>query len=165
MFGFKKKKSGPTTELTAPVNGNLISLSKVQDAVFSGGAMGKGLGIEPVSGKISAPVAGEISMIAETKHALGIKTADGLDVLLHLGVDTVGLNGKPFEVYVKKGQQVKAGQKLMAMDLAAVKAAGLPTTVILVITNSADQAIELQPIAEQQVSVGQSVATLIHEKE
>ncbi len=164
MFGFKKK-SVPTTELMSPVNGELISLSKVQDAVFSGGAMGKGLGIEPATGEISAPVAGEISMVAETKHALGIKTTDGLDVLLHLGIDTVGLNGKPFEIYVKKGQKIKLGQQLMAMDLEAIKAAGLQTTVILVITNSADQAIELQPIAEQQVSVGQSVAALIHEKE
>jgi PTS system beta-glucosides-specific IIC component len=160
LFGFGKKKTDPTTQLKAPVNGKLIALNQVADAVFAGGAMGKGFGIEPADGQIVAPVAGQITVVADTKHAVGIKTADGVEALLHLGIDTVGLSGKGFEVYVTAGQKIKAGQQLVEMDLDVVAAAKLKTTVILVITNSADLGIDLDLAAAQQVTAGQPVATI-----
>ena len=96
MFGFKKKK----LELAMPVDGKIISLTEVPDEVFSTGMMGQGFAIEPSSDEIYAPVAGTITNIFPTKHAISLKTKEGLELLLHLGLDTVELAGKPFEMFV-----------------------------------------------------------------
>ncbi len=95
--------------LLAPANGQVIALSKTSDPIFSKGTMGDGFGLTPTDNTVLAPVSGTISMIAETKHAIGITTKDGLEVLVHMGVDTVGLKGEPFDVVIKNGQEVKAG--------------------------------------------------------
>ncbi|RRK10546.1 PTS beta-glucoside transporter subunit IIABC [Lactiplantibacillus garii] len=135
-------KGAVNATLCAPVAGQLNALTTIDDPVFSKGLMGVGFAIDPTDGAIHAPVSGQITMVAETKHAVGIHTASGLDVLLHLGIDTVELAGAPYELAVKANDQVIAGQPIVTMDLAAVKKAGKATTVITVITNT--QALHLQ---------------------
>lgn len=144
--------------LGAPAAGQAIALDKVQDEVFSTGMMGQGFGLEPVGEEIVAPVAGEITMIAESKHAIGIVTKEGLEVLIHMGIDTVGLHGEPFELAIEVGQQVTAGQKIANMALENIKLAGLQTTIMVLITNSADKLAGLD-VEELKVVAGQTVAT------
>jgi len=133
LFGFKKKV--PVVELNAIANGQLLPITQVADQVFSQKMMGDGYAIEPTDGVIKAPAAGEIMTVADTKHAIMMTTTDGLELLFHLGLDTVELQGAPFVLNVKVGDQVAAGDSLVTMDLAAVKAAGKATTVMMVVTN------------------------------
>lgn len=145
--------------LVAPVNGKFLTLDKVQDPVFSQGLMGQGFAIEPSSGEIVAPVDGTVTLVSETKHAFGIHTNDGADVLVHLGIDTVELAGKPFTVNIKQGDTVKAGSVVVQMDLRMIQEAGKQKTVILAITNSNDVLQELMTTnVEQTVEAGQTVA-------
>ncbi len=122
----------------APLSGTSIPLDQVADPVFASGMLGKGIGIEPDNGELLAPVDGTISLIAKTKHALGITTADGAELLLHIGLDTVEMNGDGFKCYVEQNQTVSLGQRLMRFDLNKIRAAGHGTTLLVVITNSAD---------------------------
>jgi len=127
-------------QLLSPVTGQLIALSDVQDPVFSQGMMGQGFGVEPDNGQVVAPVSGKITMVAATLHAIGFTTKDGLEVLVHLGIDTVELkDNPPFKINVQVGDEVQAGDEIGRMDLAAIKAAGKQKTVILAVTNSADK--------------------------
>ncbi|MFD1420310.1 glucose PTS transporter subunit IIA [Lactiplantibacillus songbeiensis] len=127
-------------QLLSPVTGQLIALSDVQDPVFSQGMMGQGFGVEPDNGQVVAPVSGKITMVAATLHAIGFATKDGLEVLVHLGIDTVELkDNPPFKIKVQVGDEVQAGDEIGRMDLAAIKAAGKQKTVILAVTNSADK--------------------------
>lgn len=144
--------------LGAPAAGAAIALDKVQDEVFSTGMMGQGFGLEPTGEKIVAPVAGEITMIAESKHAIGILTKEGLEVLIHMGIDTVGLHGEPFELKIKTGDKVQAGQEIANMALENIRLAGLQTTIMVIITNSADK-LEGLDVEELEATAGQTVAT------
>ncbi|MCS6109191.1 PTS glucose transporter subunit IIA, partial [Clostridium botulinum] len=110
--------------LVAPADGKLLTLSKVQDPVFSQGLMGEGFSIEPSSGNIVSPADGVITLVSETKHAFGLKTSSGAEILVHLGIDTVDLKGEPFEVSIKEGDQVKAGDSVVKMNLQMIKDAG-----------------------------------------
>ncbi|MDN2453166.1 MULTISPECIES: PTS glucose transporter subunit IIA [Lactobacillaceae] len=157
MFGFKKKVD--VVEIHAPVSGELIALSKTKDAVFSTGAMGQGFAIEPNANEIISPFDGKISVVAETKHAIGMTTSDGLEVLLHLGIDTVELGGSPFVVPVKVGDKVKVGQRLVLMDRQKIQGNGLLATVMVVITNSNDK-LESLDVEEKKYAVGEIVGTL-----
>ena len=127
--------------LVAPATGEAIELADVPDPVFSAGTMGEGLGIRPTTGTVQvlAPVDGTVVMVAGTGHALGFSTPQGLEVLLHLGVDTVELEGKPFDLGVAAGQTVSAGQPLGTMNLDAITEAGKDTTIIFAITNTAQR--------------------------
>lgn len=147
-----------TIKLLAPVSGESIGLAKVADDVFSSGMMGQGFGVEPTSNDIVAPVSGEITMIAETKHAIGFKTAEGLEVLLHMGLDTVSLKSEPFEIKVEVGQKVQAGQAIAKMEVESIKLAGLKTTVIVIVTNS-NELLEGLDLEEKTVQAGSEVAT------
>lgn len=126
------------TELTfvAIANGDLEELSSVPDETFASKMLGDGFAIIPSDDTIVAPIAGEVTLVFPTKHAIGLKTADGTEVLVHMGVNTVELDGTPFDVAVKVGQQVQPGDTLATMDTAAVKAAGKATDVIVVVTNN-----------------------------
>ncbi|UUX33299.1 beta-glucoside-specific PTS transporter subunit IIABC [Fundicoccus culcitae] len=121
--------------LKKPLKGQTIPLSQVNDPVFSSGAMGKGVAIHPTEGKLYAPVEGEIILLAETKHAIGIKTAQGLEILIHIGLDTVELEGKPFIVHVKQGDIIQQGDLLIEFDIEAIQAAGKETVTPVLITN------------------------------
>ncbi|QHO91310.1 PTS beta-glucoside transporter subunit IIABC [Actinomyces sp. 432] len=152
--------SASGTALVAPVSGKVIALTDVPDPVFSSGALGEGFGVAPTSGDVVAPASGTITMVAETGHAVGIATPDGLEVLLHLGVDTVELEGRPFHLTAVVGQEVRSGQALGTMDLAAITAAGKDTTTIVAVTNSA-KALAGLSIAAGQTRAGASVATAV----
>ena len=132
MFGFFKKKSEPK-ELKAMVNGEVISVTEVKDDVFSSCMLGKGIAIHPTDGVVVAPVDGEISVTMEgTNHAVGIRIAEGFDLLIHIGLDTVSLNGEGFTSHISMGQKVKAGDKPITFDKALVESKGLCSDVILI---------------------------------
>lgn len=136
MFKFFHKDKSET--IVAPIAGEVIELSAVADPVFSQKMMGEGFGIHPSNGTIYAPVSGKVTLVADTKHGIGITTDDGLEVLVHLGIDTVELKGAPFSIKIAVNDQVTAGQEIGTMDLAAIKDAGKDPTVMVVITNSKD---------------------------
>ncbi|HIX01847.1 MAG TPA: sucrose-specific PTS transporter subunit IIBC [Candidatus Ligilactobacillus excrementigallinarum] len=124
----------------APVNGQVKDLSEVNDKVFSQKLMGDGAAIVPTDGTIYAPVDGKITVAYETKHAYGIQSDNGAEVLIHIGIDTVNLKGEHFETFVKQGQEVKQGDKLGTIDIDAVQKAGYDPTVMTIITNTANYA-------------------------
>ena len=148
-----------TIKILAPVAGEVINLEDVNDPVFSQKKLGEGFAVKPSSGKIVSPVTGKVIMVAETKHALGLQTADGVEVMLHFGIDTVELNGKPFDLQVAANSEVKAGQQLGTMDLQAIKDAQKDDTVILAITNTADILAGID-LALGTKAAGESAATI-----
>ena len=145
--------------VSAPMAGTVIDLSDVPDPVFSSKAVGDGLGIEPADdGAIVSPVDATVTMVAGTGHAIGFKSESGLEVLLHLGVDTVELEGAPFDLSVKVGDTVKAGQPLGTMDLEAVRAAGKAATAIVVLTNTMTHLADLT-VTTGRTEAGTAIAT------
>lgn len=126
---------GVTEEVHSVAEGQVIELEKVQDPVFSQKMMGDGFAVEPANGQIVSPVAGKVTSVFPTKHALGLVTESGLEVLVHIGLDTVSLEGKPFTVKVEEGQTVAAGDLLVEADLDAIREAGRATTTVVVFTN------------------------------
>ncbi len=124
--------------LTSPLEGELIPLSAVKDMVFSTGAMGRGAAVRNPQGKVVAPFDGEITVFFETKHAIGLRSTDGIEVLIHVGMDTVKLNGAHFTAQAAQGDKVKKGQVLLTFDPAAIRAAGYDTTTPVVVTNAAE---------------------------
>ena len=139
-------------EILSPANGDLLALSEVPDDVFSQKLMGEGFAVESADGDIYAPVSGEIGMIFPTKHAIIIATEDGIEVLIHMGIDTVKMDGRGFELFCEMGQKVKAGDKLAHMDKAVFQAEGYPTVTPVIFTNlDASKKID---IVEGQVKAG-----------
>ena len=128
---------GVTEEVHSVAEGQVIELEKVQDPVFSQKMMGDGFAVEPANGQIVSPVAGKVTSVFPTKHALGLVTESGLEVLVHIGLDTVSLEGKPFTVKVEEGQTVAAGDLLVEADLDAIREAGRATSTVVVFTNGA----------------------------
>ena len=127
---------GLTEEVYSVADGEVIALEQVKDPVFSQKMMGDGFAVEPTNGNIVSPVSGTVSSIFPTKHALGLVTEAGLEVLVHIGLDTVSLEGKPFTVHVAEGQKVAAGDLLVTADLDAIREAGRETSTIVVFTNA-----------------------------
>ncbi|MBQ7544660.1 MAG: PTS glucose transporter subunit IIA [Synergistaceae bacterium] len=124
--------------LYAPVTGKYITLKEIGDGVFSEGMLGQGCGVIPESTTVCSPVNGEVISIADSLHALGIKSDDGAEILIHVGLDTVAMKGQGFKPLVKTGDKVKAGQEVLRFDLGAIAAAGHPATTAIIITNSDD---------------------------
>lgn len=122
--------------LFAPSNGVVVPVTEVADPVFSQKIMGDGFALRPTDGKVNSPVKGKILSIFETKHAIGILTPNGAEILVHMGLDTVELKGEPFTVHVTVGQEVTPETLLAEMDLEKVKAAGKATDIVVVMTNS-----------------------------
>ena len=120
----------------APIKGKAIALEEVNDGVFSAGMLGKGIGIEPAEGKAVSPVNGTVSVVFDTKHAIGITSDEGIEVLIHIGLDTVQLNGEPFNVHVKVGDKVKVGDLLAEFDMDKIKEAGYKTVTPIIISNT-----------------------------
>lgn len=147
----KTAATGESVDLVAVANGEVIAIEAVADPVFSGKMMGDGFAVEPTDGTIVSPVNGTIKSVFPTKHAIGIETKDGVEVLVHMGIDTVSLEGKPFSVKVKEGDQVQAGQVLAQVDLEALQQADKKATMIVVFTNMDKiQAFELTQKGSQQ---------------
>lgn len=133
-------QAGSQESFIKPMKGTTLPLDQVDDPVFSSGAMGQGVAIEPSEGMLVAPADGEIILLADTLHAVGLKTAQGAELLVHVGMDTVELNGQPFTAKVAVGDQVKQGDTLLEIDLAAIKEAGKAITTPVLVTNAGDYA-------------------------
>ncbi|OMP27480.1 hypothetical protein BAE31_08980 [Bacillus sp. I-2] len=133
--------------IPAPLAGKVLPLSEVPDAVFSSGAMGKGFAIEPTDNKLYAPFDGSVVMLAPTKHAIGLRSEFGVELLVHVGIDTVSLDGSAFTLHIKEGSKVKKGDLLMTFDQVAIESKGLKTITPVIITNT--QAYEDVIVEEQ----------------
>ena len=147
------------TSVLAPCDGVWESIEKVPDDTFAAKILGDGFGVVPSSGLVVAPVSGTVTTVADAKHAVGITTPGGVEVLVHIGVDTVQLKGAPFTMLVSAGQTVSAGDPIEKVDFDAVKAAGKATDVIVVFTNPATIAA-LDLTGSGTVAVGAQVGTL-----
>ncbi|MDT8859855.1 PTS glucose transporter subunit IIA [Alkalihalobacillus sp. MEB130] len=139
LFGIGKKEDiqvQPKEEMVvAPITGKLVAIEDVPDPMFAQKMMGDGIAIEPTIGRAVAPVSGEIVQVFPTKHAIGIKTLGGIEILLHIGLETVNMNGEGFTAYVKEGDKVKVGETLVEFDLDLIKDKATSTITPLVITN------------------------------
>lgn len=148
-----------STELVSPLDGELLPLSEVKDEVFSSGAMGEGVAIEPSQGVLHAPANGRVVMTFPTGHAIGMKTKDGAEILMHIGMDTVNLQGKGFETLVDKGDEVKAGDELVKFDIDEIHSDGYIVTTSIVVTNSKDYE-KVSVVRQGEVKVGQEILDL-----
>ena len=146
----------PTREVVAPVAGHVIDLSETGDAVFASRALGEGVAVVPSESVVKAPVSGTLKTVAKTGHAFGIKTDDGVEVLVHIGIDTVKMEGDGFDVAVAKGQRVSAGDPLATVDFDKVTAAGYSTATIIAVTNTKKLA-SVTPLTGKDVAAGDPV--------
>lgn len=146
-------------KLVAPLNGTIVALKDVKDEVFSSGSMGQGVAIEPKEGKVCAPFDCEVAMTFPTGHAIGLRSAKGAEVMIHIGMDTVELDGEGFKILVEKDQSVKAGDPLIEFDLAAIKKAGYEVTTPVIVTNT-NNYHEVNVVASGEVSIGDQLLDL-----
>lgn len=149
-----------TFELSAPLAGEMIPLEDVDDPVFSSGAMGNGVAIEPSDGIVIAPFDGKVATLFPTKHAIGLISDAGVEVLIHIGLDTVQLKGKHYEAFVEAGDTVKKGQKLIAFNIAGIQEDGYQTTTPVIITNTADY-LDVLPTASRYVDAESELLTVV----
>lgn len=146
--------------IKAPVKGKNVALSNVNDKAFSSSALGKGLGIEPEEDTIHAPVNGEVVSLFPTNHAIGIKTDYGVEILIHIGINTVELDGKYFETFVKQGDKVSVGDAILKADMAGIRGEGYDPVVITVITNTADY-LDVLPSHDTSLSSEEDCLTVV----
>ena len=142
--------------LVTPIVGDVVALADVNDPVFSSGAMGQGIAVKPSQGVVYAPADAEVSIAFPTGHAFGLKTTDGAEVLIHVGIDTVSMNGEGFEAKVAQGDKVKAGDVLGTFDSNKIAAAGLDDTTMVIVTNTADFS-SVAPVATGSVAKGDAL--------
>ena len=142
MFNLFKKKE-ESFKIVACVDGILQNIEDVNDVVFSQKMMGDGFSIIPISNTVVAPISGNIEFAFPTGHAFGIKSNDGVEVLIHVGIDTVNLNGQGFKTLVKQGNKIKAGQPLVKMDLDLIKQNGYDPTIMVIFTSGYNKPIQL----------------------
>ncbi|HEL1622708.1 TPA: PTS glucose transporter subunit IIA [Streptococcus suis] len=146
--------------IASPLIGKVVKLEDVPDAVFASGAMGKGIAIDPLDGILVSPAKAEVTLLFPTKHAIGLRTENGAELLIHIGMDTVSLAGKGFESFVQVGDQVEAGQKLLEFDLHQIKAADLPVITPIIVTNTADYE-DILVTQESQINSGDYLLTTV----
>lgn len=144
----------------SPIKGEAIALENVKDETFAGEILGKGMAVIPAEGLVVAPVDGVVETLFETKHAIGIKAGDGTEILIHVGLNTVELNGKYFETFVSEGDSIKAGQKLIAFDIEGIKESGYDITTPVVITNTDDYQ-EIKPLKIGAVETLEEIMTVL----
>lgn len=158
LFGklFGKEESGI---ITAPVSGKLVSIKEVNDPTFSEEILGKGVAIIPSDNQICAPATGTVTTVFPTGHAAALTTDDGAEILIHIGLDTVKLDGKHFTIHVSEGQKVSKGDLLLEADLEQIKAEGYDTITPIIICNS-DNFSVISPADFQDVKQGEKVLTL-----
>lgn len=162
MFDFLKKKKPKEIVLGAPAKGKAVPLAEVNDPTFSTGMLGQGVAVQPSEGKIYAPAAGTVEMVFETLHAVSMTTDAGVEVLIHVGLDTVNMKGDGFTGYVKAGDRVEKGDLLLEVDLEKVKAAGYDTITPMLVCNTDDYA-EVVGLSGKDVEAGDD-AVVITEK-
>ena len=156
LFGGKHdaapKFAGEKMTVMAPIDGTVIPLEQLPDETFAAAILGPGCGIEPTGDTVYAPFDGTVTQIATTLHAVGITSNDGIELLIHVGMDTVDMKGQGFTVLVKENQKVTAGTPLLQVDLDAIRAAGHPTATAIIVTDGAGD--EVKMLAEGDVAPG-----------
>lgn len=157
IFGGGKKEE--VIEIFAPAAGKLVPLSEVSDPTFSEGILGQGAAVIPTGNQFFSPVDGTVNTVFPTGHAAALTSSDGVEVLLHIGLDTVKLNGKHFTIHVEEGQQVKKGDLLLEADLEQIKAAGFDTITPVIVCNTEEFA-EIAMAEAQDVEAGDVVLNL-----
>ncbi|MCR6110563.1 PTS glucose transporter subunit IIA [Bacillus sp. A301a_S52] len=171
LFGLDKKtkykaelpKADGKDTLLSPVNGELVPLSEVPDPTFSKQMMGDGIAVMPSDGRIVAPVHGEVIQVFPTKHAIGLKTVNGIEILIHIGIETVSLQGEGFKAFVKEGSTVAPGDKLIEFDIDSVKEKAESLLTPVIITNGEDvETIEKYEI--QAVKAGETAIMMLTSK-
>ena len=155
----QKEQTAEIKKIESPLAGTVIPLSEVHDEVFASEMMGKGCAVIPKEGKVYAPFDGKVVGLLDSHHAVGMESTDGVEVLIHVGMDTVKLNGKCFTIHVEEGEQVKKGQLLLEFDISGIKEAGYEVTTPIIITNS-DEFNDVEMKAEGQVTVGTKLLEL-----
>ncbi|AUC90679.1 PTS beta-glucoside transporter subunit IIBCA [Streptococcus suis] len=153
-------ETGAAIELISPLTGQAKELSQATDPVFASGVMGQGVLIDPSEGVLVAPVDGEVSVLFPTNHAVGITATNGVELLMHIGMDTVGLEGKGFTAHVKQGDKVKAGDKLISFDIDVIKAAGLVAETPVIVTNQTDFDTQVIGNLPRAISQGEAILTV-----
>lgn len=148
-----------TSAVYAPMTGTVKDLSEAADEVFSSGMLGKGIAIEPTNGQVNSPVDGIITTVFPTKHAIGVTSDEGVEILIHIGIDTVEMNGEGFESFVKQNERVKKGDLMIRVDLDKIKAAGLSSITPVVVTNSTTYK-DISIVASNKVDKGQVLLTI-----
>ena len=146
--------------IASPADGELIELSQVKDETFASGVLGKGAAVVPANGRVVSPANGKITSVFPTKHAIGIVDENGAELLVHIGMDTVKLEGKYFTAHVKDGDLVKKGYLLAEFDKKAVEAEGYDTTVAVLVTNS-QEFLDVLPAARGAVKAGEDLMTIV----
>lgn len=141
---FKKRK----LQIFAPINGEIIPLDQVPDPVFSQKMLGEGIAIMPKQGSIHAPIEGTVILVSDTKHAIGLRSSDGTEILIHIGLETVSLKGKGFTVLVKAGDTVSVGQSLIEVDWEYIREHAKSIITPIVITNSAERTVKCEVAKE-----------------
>lgn len=152
--------SGKLTILGAHMAGTVLPLAEVEDEAFAGEVLGKGIAIEPTEGKLFSPVDGTVDNLFDTNHAIGISNDDGVEILLHIGIDTVQLNGKYFKAHVKTGQEIKKGDLLISFEIDKIKEAGYKVTTPMIICNTDDYK-DVTAVADGNIEVGQDLLKLV----
>lgn len=142
------------------MTGKVVPLADVPDEVFASGALGNGIAVEPTEGVVYAPTNAEVTLVFPTGHAIGLRTENGVELLIHIGMDTVSLNGKGFDNFVEVGDRVEAGQKLSSFDMDLIRRAGLPITTPIIVANTADYT-DVLFTQESQVKRGDYLLTTV----
>ena len=148
-----------SSTLVAPIAGEVLPMERCSDPIFAGKGMGDGCVVVPTDGTLVSPCDGTVSLVAETGHAVGLVSDQGAEILIHIGIDTVNLAGKPFTAHVRPGDRVRAGQPLMDVDLAQIEAAGLSTETMVIVTNTPDFA-GVATVASGSVAAGAELLDL-----
>ena len=159
MFNFFKKKQNNTYMLGAVAKGKAVELKEVNDPTFNSGMLGQGVAIVPSEGKIYAPADGEIAMVFETLHAVSMTADNGVEILVHVGLDTVELKGEGFEAHVQAGDKVKKGDLMLSVDLDAVQAAGYDIVTPILVCNTDEYAV-VEGLAGKDVVPGEDVVKI-----
>ena len=144
----------------SPMDGKLVPLSEVSDETFASGVLGTGAAIVPADGTVYAPFDGTVETLMDSNHAVGLRSTDGVELLIHIGRDTVSLQGKYFTAHVKLGDTVKKGQKLLSCDLDGLRAAGYDVTTPVIVTNS-DEYLEVVPVQQPEIQHGAQLLTIL----
>ncbi|WP_163527607.1 PTS sugar transporter subunit IIA [Halobacillus ihumii] len=158
LFGNKEQ----SVVVVAPINGKVVALEDVPDPVFAEKMMGEGIAVEPVEGTVVSPVEGEIVQLFPTKHAVGLKTKTGAEILIHIGLETVSMEGEGFESFVKQGDKVKVGDRLITFDKSLVEEKAKSIVTPIIVTNSDEFDVELT--SESQASAGETELLTVNNK-
>ncbi len=153
-----------SAEVVSPLAGQVKPLSQATDPVFSSGVMGQGVVIEPSQGELVSPVNGTVTVLFPTKHAVGIVSEEGVEMLMHIGMDTVSLDGKGFEAHVEQGDKVVVGQQLISFDMDVIKKAGLVTETPVIITNQDDFQADVEGNLPRDINRGDDLMTATRTK-